>query len=153
MKLAKIIFDYPALLALPVFTNFAVGADSFSTCARSKVATKEKHLLVSSSATAINTGLTVISEIIGIVILWATCPSDFDLSTFYWSIGAILSPVIFASVTSTFIFLALDRLRTCCPGSNNPIVGFCCSANCYEPRCEYIIVEQRQMETTVIQDS
>merc|ERR1712108_1366 len=72
-KLIKTIFNYPALLLLPVFTHIAVGHGDLSTCLRSKDTSERKQLVVSKSMTVLNIGLTVVSYII-VLARWFASP-------------------------------------------------------------------------------
>ena len=142
------LLDHPALFLLPVYTHFALGPGVLSTCTNSNATSKNKHLKVSKIITAINTGLTVISYIIVIIIILAK-PENFEKRTIAEnSVGHILAPSIYISVWCTFIFLSLDSLIACCPNCNNRGVAFCCTPCCFESRCDLINLEEPTMETT-----
>ena len=67
-SLFKIIFEYPAFLLLPVFSNFAVGPKRMSKCVKSEQDVARSQLTVSTPLTVLNMALTLACYIISITI-------------------------------------------------------------------------------------
>ena len=112
-KLIRALLDYPALMALPAFTNFAVGPPHLP-CSRVNE-NSEQDLTVSRRLTAINTGLTVICNGITLGILSQLVNSQIVIYEFPNYYGAF-APVSVMSCLSIIVFYFFDS--RCCVSSS-----------------------------------
>ena len=152
-KFLKIVFNYPSLLLLSVYTHFAAGPGALPRCKKSIGTSKNKHIIVSKTTTAINTGLTVLSHIIAIIVILAADHEKYGRKQAEDVFRLFIALPIYISVCCTFIFIGLDSLVACRPGCNNCGVTLCCTPCCFESRCDCIDLDNPTNENTASVDA
>ena len=110
-KLYRLIFRYPAICLLPVFTHFSFAPRKLSCCKQRETETKHGHLILSKKATAINAAISLVFYITTLALL-------FDLSEVFRRIYPLF--VVVLGILFTVLFLILDTScyqNSCCPSS------------------------------------
>ena len=124
-RLLKVMIDYPAILLLPVFSNFVVGSRINSKCEDSNVNVLRSQFIVSRPMTALNTMLTLFCYIVTIVIADKMSGSSNTLRR----MSSGFAPFVFLNLLATIGFIYPDKI--CC--------SCCCPYSCFELNSEYII--------------
>ena len=111
-SLLRVIFEYPAFLLLPVFTNFAVGPRGISKCLKSEHDVPRNQLTISIPFTVLNMVLTFACYVISISISNRKQNRD-HLKAF----AVIVLPLIICSFCATVVFLSMTKCcyTCCCP--------------------------------------
>ena len=103
INLVKVLCKYPAVLLLPVFTNFAVGPRRFEKCFISNESGSE--FTVSMPMTAINTALTIICYIL-IAFIEHVLMGDY---TFLRGLAGVLVPLLIGNLVAIAGFMYLNK--------------------------------------------
>ena len=139
-KMIRVIFGYPSILAVPIFTYFSIGPNELSCCKRFDQNVSKHQLVFSKKLTLINMALTVILYVLASVVLWHVKNNFYTELVPEVSIDEIegmavffFFPIVFLSILFTMIFLALD-MTCCCSKSQKCYCTCCCGPTCYELR-------------------
>ena len=124
-RLFEIMFEYPAIFLLPVFSNFAIGPRRLFTLSNAQEKGSQNDLIVSIPLTGLNTAVTLICYIIAIYIADSlTLKTHSTLRRF----SDNLVPAV--GLTLIFTIVSLYPDKCCCPGY--------CPSSCFEVHCDHI---------------
>ena len=124
-RLFEIMFEYPAIFLLPVFSNFAIGPRRLFHLSIAHEKVSQSYLIVSIPLTTLNTAVTLICYIIAIYIADSlTLKTHSTLRRF----SDNLVPAVVLTLIYTIVSLYPDKC--CCPGY--------CPSSCFEVHCDHI---------------